>query len=254
MTVIPDTNTQAIFQTVAAGAHPNLYYQHGECGPALASMNAGNSGALYLGGGGINAAFAAALAGHNSTAYADRHQALVAQAGEGRDLFTHYSNTDLPLLATYLCGTKITDADDYTGIAFANVFTERGSPNQNSANRAMLYVAPPDGRHYRNAEVFLADVSTTATHAVASLHGYNDAADKTDLGLPIIEALRLCVYSSGIYRMSGVTADQVAVAIYHGVITALQQPNNRLRELQMPVSDDAQTPYFAAIKRQLDET
>lgn len=247
MTRIPDTSVCAVFQPVG-GPHPRLYYGGGEDGLALASMNAGNSPFLFVGGGGINSGFAHALRPQKTDDYEMLHKALAdAAPKDGFDTRT-YDPAD-PMAASTICNKRVTSVSDHTGIAFVDAFADELCPHGNTANRAMLYVAPPDGGYFPDDVSFLAAVTEIGTHAIEAVAAHNRWAG--DNAAPRIAAIRLCMYSSGIYRRAGVSLDRVALAIFAGIETGLQADADGLDEVQMPVSS-GDNPYFDAVRQKLE--
>lgn len=251
MTKIPGTDVAAVFQPVTGG-YPTLYYRSGETGVPLASMNAGNAPQLYVGGGGINAGFATALARQDIAAYATRHVALADETPANETRVQTFEDTN-PAACMTICNTRTANARDYTGLAFLDAFTDDLCPGGNPANRAMAYVAPPDGQGYSDKTAFLADITAVADHMIKAISAHNAAQAAAAPGAVDLSvgALRLCMYSSGIYRMSGVSLDEVALAIFDGIRRALLADPAGLSEVQMPVGQSGNDPYFRAVQENL---
>ncbi|WGW04000.1 hypothetical protein [Tropicibacter oceani] len=233
-----------------------MYYGAGEGSLVIASLNAGNSGALYVGGGGINSGFQRALSGQDTSAYQTDHQALAKSTPVGQTATQTYSSAD-PCASMTICNKPVALAlaavaagrTDYTGVAFLDAFGDALCPKGNPNNRAMAYVAPPLGSAYTDDASFLSDVSLVGTHAIEALHAHNQWAEAQNA--PVIEGLRMCMYSSVIYGREGVSQDSIALAIFAGIQTGLIQTGCKLAELQMPVGSEANNPYFAAVQNKL---
>lgn len=250
MTTIPGTKVNLVYNTVPPKHYPHLYYTHHETGPAMVSLNAGNSPGLYVGGGGLNAAFKALLvrAGQDVTSYTSRHVALVkaAMAG-GSNLADYGASDDDPTLVSCVDATKVAGAVDYTGVAFADIFADKFCPEGNPANRGMFYVAPPDGHMYSDKAKFLGDVAATAEHGVNAVNGYN--AWTAQNGGVVVQAIRLSLYSSNIYVMAGVPVSEVALAIWKGIEAGCKAQGCVLSEIQMPVTASGnKEDYFNAVQ------
>src|SRR5947209_7040485 len=100
-TYLPETKIRLTFLDVPAHkpntpkAYPPLYYgSTGGSGP-LASVNAGNSEDLYVGGDGVNGGFKKALQAQKCDLYQARHQELFnKQTAAGAAAFETYSDED----------------------------------------------------------------------------------------------------------------------------------------------------------------
>lgn len=248
MTLIPGTQVKAVFQTVADGSYPHIYYGKGDSGARIASMNAGNSPDLYVGGGGINGAFPAILKPQDWQAYQNLHVALADNVQKGSVKVQPFDHPD-PAQCMTICNKPVQGAVDYTGVAFLDAFSDRFCPHGNPVNRAMIYVAPPNGTtpQFSDPQTFLAAVTQVGLHAVEATVAHN-AALKPGSDM-VVEALRLCMYSSSIYRNSSVSEDDVALAIFAGIEAGLKADATGLTEIQMPVGHT--THYFAAVQKKL---
>jgi hypothetical protein len=225
---------------------PPLFYENGTDGPPMASVNAGNSDQLYVGGDGINGGFAKALAKLTLGTYATRHQALLAKArGGGEDAET-YADTD-PMAFSLVYPTALTSkkGGGEDGVCFVDVFAPQRCPNGVAANAAMLYVVPPCGPSYADRAAFLAAIRQTAGNVATTMGRYNKAAGSH--GVPVIRALRLCLFSSGIYNSHGVSSNRIAEQIYAGLCDVLAKDDCGLTEVQLPVAD----PLFYIIQDEI---
>lgn len=258
-TPIPGTQVEASFPSFA-GPYPELYYKAQQGTLTLASVNAGNSDTLCVGLGGVNYGFYLALtaagqkganlnpqpaSGNNKPCsaanaakaaddYQGRHLKLLAKAGPGGTAFETYTTTD-PCRFAYVNAAQRKGAPGTEGICFIDVFDSKLCPVGDAKNAAMLYMIPPNGIDYTKKADFLAAVQATATQMIETIAGYNALAVKQSL--PVIEALRNTLYSSGNYKFAGVTNDEIACAIFAGFSTALaSNPNAGLLELQFPVN------------------
>lgn len=214
-----------------------LYRANGETGAALASVNAGNP-ALFVGGGGINAAFAgliqAACPAFSANPAALQsyfnaiHPAAVAAAQKGQPV-TVLSDPARPvrLISVVLPATPpVAKAQANTEAALLDIFTPGLCPHANPRNAAMLYLVPPDGNNraaYPTAATFLAAVGRTAQNGVAVLADYNakQIAAHPALALAPIPVLRMCLISGSIFRPSGVPVALIATAIFDGLARGL---------------------------------
>ncbi|WP_136442964.1 hypothetical protein [Pacificoceanicola onchidii] len=251
MTTIPGTRTKAVFMPVADGSFPPLYYGAGEGSVAIASMNAGNSQGLYVGGDGINKGFRHALSKQKTDLYASEHTAMAGAAAPGAIVTKTYTPED-PCACMTLCNKRLPGTSGYTGLAFADVFSDALCPHGNTMNRGMSYVAPPYGGDYTRDADFLDAIRELGGTAVEAVHGYNLWAKANSA--PEIGGLRLCMYSSSIYNPKGVPQNDIAMAIYGGVRAGIIATGASLSEVQMPVASSGPTahkPYFAAVKASL---
>lgn len=245
-----------------AGKYPALYYGAGEAGYHLASVNAGSSNDLIVGSEFINGRFLAELnaAGQKQASskgkrtaskddYQSRHKRVLekALADPSRTAFETFAATD-PCLFCYAYAAPVTTKRGWNdGICFVDVFDASLCPAGNTANAAMLYVAPPHDKNYANQAAFLQAIEATGRNIVQTLAGYNAVAGQK---LPVIEALRLPLFSSDIYnRRWDVPAGDVAAAIWRGLLAGQRaQPNSGLRELQLPTGSGAQPALFGVVK------
>jgi len=271
---IPDTSTAATFIAVT-GKYPPLFYSSGETGPTLGSVNAGNQ-QLYVGGGGINRGFAGALtaAGQTTAEYSSRHNALLASTAVDATGAATYDEAN-PISFSIFNNSPVAH-DDRTGLTFVDVFGPSLQPDGNAANMAMIYTTSPDGRTYPTRDGFLADVTATARKLVESVAAYNGAADGNEV--PSLEALRMCLYSSGIFNAhydddgtllptpdtsgdyigkdgtakSTVSFDVIALRIYDGLVAGLSESASGLTQIQFPYSTTPTDPLFNAVRRKLE--
>jgi hypothetical protein len=242
MAEIPGTGIALHFIEKPPGGHAPIFYGGDEGSLRLGSVNAGNSEALYVGGGGINGGFARQLGRtQRIDAYAARHTALIEAAKDG-EAFERYEDDD-PTAFSFALVSRIDGS--YEGVCFVDVFAPDRCPAGNPKNAAMLYAAPPNGMNHPDETEFLAAIGKTGQNIATAVARYNAIAPRETQ--PVIDALRLCLYSSGIYNRHGVSADRIALAIYDGVASGLTTDSG-LKELQMPVSDDPGDPLFAAVK------
>lgn len=248
---------------------PPLYYAFGEGKSNLASVDAGNSGGLWLGGGGVNLGFEITLTKTQKKVadYGKRHLSLLAQADQGGATWESYAATD-PCAFSWVNPARINRiAGSNEGVCFVDVFDPNNSklcPSHNPLNVAMLYVAPPEdktylaGGHDRAAATkeFMAAIQATAVNIVKTISGYNAIAAQHKL--PVIEVLRNTLFSSGIYNSKlNVDRGEIARAIFAGFTAELQNdPNSGLVELQFPVGNGEayQDDLFVAVKKDLNQS
>jgi hypothetical protein len=263
--LIPGTKVRASFYTFSKPLPP-LYYGANEGSLTLASVNAGNSDGLCVGGGGVNKGFLIDLTSsagqknvnlNNCTNagkkddYQFRHLQLLAKAGQNGTAQEAYSATD-PCTFSYANSTQVSSSATnwYEGVCLVDVFDPGLCPAGNTKNAAMLYVAPPKGSHYASDADFLAAITATAANIIKTIAGYNAIAAQQ--GLPIIEALRNTLYSSVLYNPSNLDHGEIARAIFAGFQSELQaNANSGLVELQFPVGGSVD-PLFAAVQTDLN--
>lgn len=252
MSLIPNTQIAVKFVPAPPGKFAPLYYTTAKeaAGLTLGSVNAGNSDQLYVDGGGINQGFHDLfIADKQDTAqYAALHKALLDKADKAADAFEVYAAGSNPLAFSYVRTARVTDKDRcYDGVCFVDVFTPAYRPHGLAANAAMVYLAPPKGDNYnKDKAAFLTAVKTASEHVVATVSGYNAIAAQH--GQPALDALRLCLFSSGIYNSLDVSPYVIARTIYAGLCGALAKDSAGLKELQLPVPGD---PLFAAVQLDL---
>jgi hypothetical protein len=223
-----------------------LFYPHGGSAPAMASVNAGNSAQLYVGGGGTNSGFARALSKLKIDAYAARHQALLAKArGGGPDIETYADTDPMAFSLVYPTALPSKKGSDEDGVCFVDVFAPEHCPNGVSDNAAMLYVAPPNGPNYADKATFLAAIRQTASNVATTMGRYNKIAGSH--GVPAIPALRLCLFSSGIYNSFSISSNRIAEQICAGLGDVLAKDDCGLTKVQLPVAD----PLFYIIQDQV---
>jgi hypothetical protein len=248
---------------------PPLYYAAGEGKSNLASVNAGNSAGLWIGGGGVNLGFDTVLLKTQKGVgdYRDRHSNLLAKADRGGSTWEGYSATD-PCAFSWVNPSRVNQiAASNEGVCFVDVFDPNNSqlcPDRNPLNAAMLYVAPPEDTtylaggsdHAAAAARFVTAIQATAVNIIKTLSGYNAIAAQHKL--LVIEVLRNTLFSSGIYNDNlNVDRDEIARAIFSGFKAELQNaPNSGLVELRFPVGNGElyQDDLFAAVKRDLQQS
>ena len=214
---------------------------------SMLSVNAGNSNDLYVGGGGINGGFAYALQGlQKISEYETRHNDLLNQVRSGGADFIAYSDEN-PTSFSLVYDNLVTKASDYyDGLCFVDIFGKGRNPHNNTMNTGMLYVAPPYGDNYRDAAGFLDAIEKTAKNIVKTVGKYNAMVDRQ--GVPRISVLRLCLYSSGIYNALYVSLDKIALAIFEGLRSVLENDDFGLNDIEFPCSNDINDPLFDAVK------
>ena len=270
MMLIPGTKVGAKFFTfpvTAQNPNPPIYYGRNEGTLLLASVNAGNSDGLCVGLGGVNGRFLAELQLTQKNAnlnqcvagskddYQDRHQKLLAKAqAAGGVAYESYQNID-PCAFSYANTSQVNNvAGWHDGVCFVDVFDATLCPTGNQKNRAMLYIAPPygAGSNYSTNAAFLKAIEATAVNIIKTIAGYNAIAAQQNL--PLIQALRNTLYSSGFYCKPGVGPDEIARAIFAGFQAELSRCTDcGLVELQFPVGDSSK-PLFGVVQADLSTT
>jgi hypothetical protein len=254
MTAVPGTKVKVAFYTFAP-PYPLLYDPTSAVKLVMASINAGESQGLGVGGGGVNKQFSLDLksAGQTNISsgkddYADRHLKLLAKAASTGTAYEAYQTPD-PSAFSHVEASQVKQVNGYyEGVCFVDVFSPKLCPAANPLNAAMVYAAPPYGDNYSDETAFLAAVQATAVTIMKAIAGYNAIAPANNQ--PPIQAVRNTLYSSSIYNMSPpneVSHDKIARAIFAGFQSELQVEDGGLMELQFPVSD----PLFWAIQDDL---
>ncbi len=204
---------------------------------SVASVNAGTSD-LSIGGAGINAAFKNKVSRNDE--YKALHNKLMEFAKTKTEPVVELSEEALdgtPLQAMYaffprIQGKKYTG--DGMGAVFVDVFKDT-PPNGCEANKAMVYVYPPEGKAYNTKEEFLAAVTKTAFDIPSTVNNYNHLAVKRG-HLPKLETLRMSAISSGLYRHKDCDPAEVEEAVRKGILlyqtSAADQ--NLIKEIQLP--------------------
>lgn len=243
---LPGTAIKLTFIQAPPGTFPPLFYSSDPGTGGMATVNAGNSDALYVGGGGINGGFAKELAGLQLGAYETRHKALVVKALNGGNPIEAYPDGDpMAFSLVYQEAPTARLAGGYDGICFVDVFSPLHRPNGVAANTAMLYIAPPYGPRYFNAEAFLNAIRQTACNITTTVGRYRKLVDT--YSLPNILTLRLCLFSSGLYNTPhNLHPSDIAQQIYGGLCSVLVEDDCGLAEVQLPVGGS----LFDVIQRQ----
>lgn len=235
---IPQTKVEVIFLGPKHG-FSTIYQSHDEKGARVGSVNAGNSNSFYIrGSGGINAAFAAVLSAAGQfpgtiDPYVRIHQDLFDQAQNGSAIKNQFDQ-DEPLRFALVHRPPVKNATflGNDGTVFVDIFKPNLVPNNNPANYAMVYAAPPYGPQYPSSTDFLAAVEATARNIIVAVRQYNQYVDNhPNSGLETIENIRQCLYSSGIYRRQNVHSDKVALALYAGLKTELIQDEGAIKSI-----------------------
>ena len=236
MTRLPGTDVEIELIAKGQGGFAPIFYQSPGPGAAMASVNAGNSVDLYVGGAGINGGFARALAGQTLSAYEARHKALVQQVRGGGAPHITYEDEDPTAFSLLNADRPLTDRSmSHDGICFVDIFGPGLPPAGVAENAGMIYVASPFGGNFATEERFLAAIATLAETIVLTVGTYN--ALKKPAGLPDLEVVRLCLYGSGIYNTHGTPAPGIARAILQGVTRGLSHQACGITTIQVPDDD-----------------
>jgi hypothetical protein len=178
----------------------------------------------------------------------------LAKAGNGGTASESYQTTD-PSVFSYVQATLVNNkANWHEGVCFVDVFPTQLCPAGNPLNAAMVYAAPPYGDNYASETDFLAAIQAMAVNIIKTIAGYNALAQKQNL--PLIQALRNTLFSSGIYnraKPNDVDPDKIARAIFAGYRSELQAQDAGLVELQFPVGRGAQGLLFGPVQDDLTQ-
>lgn len=194
------------------------------------SLNAGDNG-LYIGGEGINRAFADLLTSTNHSV--DKYEALfkellekaVKENGEKTDeevKATIFDNVDKQYhdVKFALCRIRnsLKKGNDYTvGSVFIVIF-KKGFPFKNDRNMGMVYIVGPKGKNFGSAEEFLEAVEDTAENLMTALCDYNGHVKREAVRKNYkMNICRICLFSGGIFRHPNANKFSVAKAILSGL-------------------------------------
>lgn len=206
------------------------------------SLNAGDA-SLYVGGEGINRAFAEMLSSSGQTV--DKYESLfkelltkaVKENGEKTDdevkaSFMENIEKAYPDVKLALCRirTNMKKGNDYsTGAVFIVTF-KKHFPHKKEKNMGMVYVVGPRGKSYSSASAFLEAVQETAENVMTALCDYNGFVKREEVRQHYrMNVCRICLFSGGIYKHSGVSKLDLAKAILNGLAKGYRHgPSPRL--------------------------
>lgn len=197
----------------------------------FASVNAGDS-ELYVGGAGINKAFADILkdAGQNIELYTVLHERLLKRALEENkdgsenetrfiimdDLTNTHPDVEVALCRPCMELSRI-DQSGRTGCVFISTFKDK-YPCNSSSNVALVYVVGPKGSDFVNKEDFIFAVQATAGNLMTALCDFNGFVRRQGKNMyPRINLCRICLFSGGKYIHRDASKMEVAQAILSGL-------------------------------------
>lgn len=222
-----------VLLNATGGAYVPIYLAAGDQVGRYASVNAGNSSVFFVGGGGLNAAFAKTVAQPGS--YQNLQTALYNSATSTYS-WQHYAPPAPVQFAMVRRPGGGGTFFDYEGTIFIDVFQPGTTPAGNPDNYAMIYVCPPAGFNYAGPAQFLANVEATAVNLVDAIRHYNEQLVPTVSGLGVIEVVRVFLFSSGIFRQANTTVAEVAQAVCSGLLDGLAAGPTGLQLIQLPNS------------------
>jgi len=196
----------------------------------IASVNAG-SYKLYVGGGGINRGFQAALKLADENGFEALHQQMFEKANAspgklvGSGAGKPAPGEDLGLAGCFARVAR--PLADTVGVALIDLFAPAARP-LSSSNVAMLYVVGPNGKTQdgrpgitdRNA--FLDAVGDMAANAITAVYEYNQMAAAATPPLPKIEVVQWCLVSGAIFKHPDTSKFDVALATVKGMLGCAQ--------------------------------
>ncbi len=243
MTTLPGTDIKvSLIAKSASGFAPIFHEAPATGGLAMASVNAGNAVDLFVGGGGINGGFGHALQHQDIAAYEARHKALLKSAQSGGPAHMAYADENPMAFSLVTADRLLADQSGYLdGLCFVDMFGAGHRPRNIAENAGMLYVASPFGGNYPDEQSFLEAITALAGTIALCVGRYN-GLDRP-AGLPALEAVRLCLYGSGIYNTHNTPPDAIALAIVQGLAGVLGSQNCGIRQIEVP--DDA--PWHFAL-------
>jgi len=226
------------FLDTGAGGDVPIFLSATDQPGRFASVNAGNSSGLYVGGGGLNAGFAAKI--QNPSSYQALQTSLVQSApAAGRAISTYAPPQPLSfaLVQRPAPGPAFRN---YEGTVFVDVFQPGTTPAGNPDNYAMIYVCPPDGTNYAGSADFLTAVEATAGNLINTVRYFNTQVvpGPVGTGLGAIRIIRVYLFSSSIYRQANTTVEQVAQAVCSGMLDALALGPTGLASIELPNSNN----------------
>lgn len=197
----------------------------------FASVNAGDHD-LYVGGKGINLAFAEVLgkAKQEVDKYAELHKNLLARAlqenkdnsdNEIRSILMDDPTDTHPDIKIALCRTspemRKIDPSGKTGSVFISAFKHK-MPHDSQSNMAMVYVVGPKGTDFKRKKDFLDAVHATAVNLMTALCDFNGFVRREEQkSYSKISLCRVCLFSGGAYRFANTSKVEVAEAILSGL-------------------------------------
>lgn len=245
----PGTNVQAdILQPNPSTGFVSLFYHATETtGSNMLSVNAGtsNAGCLFeVGLSGINGAFANSLgnAGQQTNAYQTIHQQLYNASGSA---LTAFNNSFTPADPVQFCLLQKPDPSynlsGYDGIVFIDIFNAAQLPNDNPLNYGMVYLVPPYSGNYSSNAAFLQAIQASCLTIAFAIQTFNTvyAASGNTYNLQQANALRMCLFSSGIYG-GGIAKTEVAQYNLQGLQTAVSSKNNTITLVEFEFPEAAQ--------------
>lgn len=202
-----------------------------EAKEGFASVNAGDH-QLYVGGKGINKAFADILksAGQQIEKYECLHENLLTRAlqenkdnrdSEIRSILMDDPTDSHPDIRIALCRTspdlRKIDPSGRTGSVYISAFKDK-FPHHSPSNMAMVYVVGPKGSEFNSKEEFLDAVHATAVNLMTALCDFNGFVRREEQKTYAkISVCRVCLFSGGVYRHNEATKADVAEAILSGL-------------------------------------
>ncbi|MEM1199087.1 MAG: hypothetical protein AAGI06_07260 [Pseudomonadota bacterium] len=236
MTKLPGTDVELALIAKGPGGFAPIFYEAPSTDAAMASVNAGNSGDLYVGGGGINGGFARALAGQTLGTYETRHKALVAQVRGGGEAHVVYEDENPTVFSLLNADRLLMDqAQAHDGACFVDMFGPGLQPNGIAENAGMIYVASPFGGNFATEELFIGAIRTLAETIALTASTYNGLQKPADVRN--LEVIRLCLYGSGIYNTHGTPAPDIARAILQGLAQGLSSHAGGIGTIEIPDDD-----------------
>ena len=237
----PNTTVKASFLPPShpGGSYSAIFYENGEAGNCMGSVNAGNSAILDVNGSGINAAFQGELdPPQNAATYQTIHTDLYNHAATGtahRDVFStgeplQYAAVWRPINNTVFTGME--------GCVFIDVFKTGLCPKSNPNNYAMIYITPPDGRKsfFSTDAQFLNAVYQMAVNTITAVADFNKIAQNNH-NLSDIEVIRTCMFSGNIYHKAGVAKQDIAQNIGQGFADQLAKDATGIRLIEFENAD-----------------
>eukprot|EP01054_Gregarina_sp_Poly1_P001483 Gregarina_sp_Poly_1__1482@NODE_1370_length_4273_cov_48_215882_g918_i0_p1_GENE_NODE_1370_length_4273_cov_48_215882_g918_i0NODE_1370_length_4273_cov_48_215882_g918_i0_p1_ORF_typecomplete_len247_score35_37_NODE_1370_length_4273_cov_48_215882_g918_i0104844 len=189
-------------------------------GGPFGSVNAGDP-SLYVGGGGINAAFGRSLKFPKS--YTALHRAAFQLARlniNSDDTLDTSQLLEVPEPTKYCSSVsrcfarvapELSTDNDPTGLVIIDVLCASDRPLHYN-NFAMIYVVGPQGRGF-TASQFLKSVELTGANTMIALNQYNASIVDTDK----LQTVRMCLVSGGVFKHRSTTKDDVAEALIRGM-------------------------------------
>ncbi|SBS96091.1 DNA/RNA-binding protein Alba 4, putative (ALBA4) [Plasmodium ovale curtisi] len=207
----------------------------------MCAVNAGDNN-LYVGGEGINGAFAELLSSHGQEV--DRYESLFkellnkavkenSEKPEEEVKSVLYDNVDKKYgdvkLALCRIRNSLKKGNDYTTGSVFIVTFKKNYPHKKEKNMGMVYVVGPKGKNFNTVEDFLEAVHDTAENLMTALCDYNGLVKREEIKHVRMNTCRICLFSGSLYKHPNASKLDVAKSILNGLAVGYRHgPSPRL--------------------------